>query len=84
VRQYQHGSADDYDATCRRGLTFHRTLAGDWTQSVARMARGNNLLTLIVALHDEWRAFARPFACIEMKSLAALRASQRLAIPLGI
>ncbi len=83
VRQYQHGELPNEPMQHVEGLTFHRTLAEATGPSPLREWREvAQLADAIVALHDEW-----PFDLLHAHSpalngLAALRASQRLAIPL--
>ncbi len=83
VRQYQHGEVPGASSQCVEGLTFHRTLAEAQGPSPLREWREVSLLAeAIVALYSEW-----PFDILHAHSpalngLAALRASQRLGVPL--
>jgi PEP-CTERM/exosortase A-associated glycosyltransferase len=83
VRQYQHGELPAEQVQHVEGLTFYRTLAEASGPSPFREWREVvQLADAIVALHDEW-----PFDLLHAHSpalngLAALRASQRLGIPL--
>lgn len=83
VRQYQHGELPVEPVQHVEGLTFHRTLAEASGPSPLREWREvAQLADAIVALHDKW-----PFDLLHAHSpalngLAALRASQRLAVPL--
>lgn len=83
VRQYQHGEVPGAPSQSVEGLTFHRTLAQAAGPSPLREWREVSLLAdAIVALHAEW-----PFDILHAHSpalngLAALRASQRLGVPL--
>lgn len=83
VRQYQHGLVPGAPSQTVEGLTFYRTLAEASGPSPLREWREVSLLAdAIVALHGEW-----PFDLLHAHSpalngLAALRASQRLGVPL--
>jgi PEP-CTERM/exosortase A-associated glycosyltransferase len=83
VRQYQHGEVPGIPSQNVEGLTFHRTLAEASGPSPLREWREVSLLTdAIIALHAKW-----PFDILHAHSpalngLAALRASQRLGVPL--
>jgi PEP-CTERM/exosortase A-associated glycosyltransferase len=83
VRQYQHGLVPGAPSQEVEGLTFHRTLAEASGPSPLREWREVSLLAdSIIALHAEW-----PFDILHAHSpalngLAALRASQRLGVPL--
>jgi PEP-CTERM/exosortase A-associated glycosyltransferase len=83
VRQYQHGEVPGASRQTVEGMTFHRTLAEAQGPSPLREWREVSLLAdAIVALHSEW-----PFDILHAHSpalngLAALRASQRLGVPL--
>lgn len=83
VRQYQHGEVPGAASQAVEGLLFHRTLAEAQGPSPLREWREVSLLAdAIVALHAEW-----PFDILHAHSpalngLAALRASQRLGVPL--
>jgi PEP-CTERM/exosortase A-associated glycosyltransferase len=82
VRQYQHGLVPGTPSQMIEGLTFHRTLAEANGPSPLREWREVSLLTdAIIALHEEW-----PFDLLHAHSpalngLAAVRASQRLGVP---
>jgi PEP-CTERM/exosortase A-associated glycosyltransferase len=83
VRQYQHGLLPGAPSQVVEGLTFHRTLAEASGPSPLREFREVSMLAdAIIALHAEW-----PFDLLHAHSpalngLAALRASQRLGVPL--
>ncbi|MBL0925563.1 MAG: glycosyltransferase [Sphingomonadaceae bacterium] len=83
VRQYQHGLVPGAPSQIVDGLTFHRTLAEANGPTPLREWREVSLLAdAIIALHDEW-----PFDLLHAHSpalngLAAVRASQHLAVPL--
>jgi PEP-CTERM/exosortase A-associated glycosyltransferase len=83
VRQYQHGLVPGAPSQQLEGLIFHRTLAQAIGPSPLREWREVSLLAdAIVALHADW-----PFDLLHAHSpalngLAALRASQRLGVPL--
>jgi PEP-CTERM/exosortase A-associated glycosyltransferase len=83
VRQYQHGLLPGAPSQVVEGLTFHRTLAEASGPSPLREFREVSMLAdAIIALHAEW-----PFDLLHAHSpalngLAALRASQRLDVPL--
>ncbi len=83
VRQYQHGLVPGAPSQTVEALTFHRTLAEASGPSPLREWREVSLLAdAIVELHAEW-----PFDILHAHSpalngLAALRASQRLGVPL--
>jgi PEP-CTERM/exosortase A-associated glycosyltransferase len=83
VRQYQHGQVPHAASETVEGLTFHRTLAAANGPSPLREWREVSLLAdAIVALHAQ-----SPFDILHAHSpalngLAALRASQRLGVPL--
>jgi PEP-CTERM/exosortase A-associated glycosyltransferase len=83
VRQYQHGLVPGAPSQTVEGLTFHRTLAEASGPSPLREFREVSMLAdAIIALHAEW-----PFDLLHAHSpalngLAALRASQRLRVPL--
>jgi PEP-CTERM/exosortase A-associated glycosyltransferase len=83
VRQYQHGLVPGAPSQIIEGLSFHRTLAEANGPTPLREWREVSLLAeAIVALHAEW-----PFDILHAHSpalngLAALRASQRLGVPL--
>jgi PEP-CTERM/exosortase A-associated glycosyltransferase len=83
VRQYQHGLVPGAPSQTVEGLTFHRTLAEAAGPSPLREFREVSMLAdAIIALHSEW-----PFELLHAHSpalngLAALRASQRLGVPL--
>lgn len=83
VRQYQHGQVPHAASETVEGLTFHRTLAEANGPSPLREWREVSLLAdAIVALHAQ-----SPFDILHAHSpalngLAALRASQRLGVPL--
>jgi PEP-CTERM/exosortase A-associated glycosyltransferase len=83
VRQYQHGLLPGAPSQVVEGLTFHRTLAEASGPSPLREFREVSMLAdAIIALHAEW-----PFDVLHAHSpalngLAALRASQRLGVPL--
>lgn len=83
VRQYQHGEVPDAPSQTVESLTFYRTLAEVGGPTPLREWREISLLAdAIIALHAEW-----PFDILHAHSpalngLAALRASQRLGVPL--
>ena len=83
VRQYQHGEVPDTASQTVEGLTFHRTQAEANGPSPLREWREVSMLAdAIIALHAQW-----PFDILHAHSpalngLAALRASQRLGVPL--
>lgn len=83
VRQYQHGLIPGAPSQKVEGLTFHRTLAEASGPSPLREFREVSMLAdAITALYAEW-----PFDILHAHSpalngLAALRASQRLGVPL--
>ena len=83
VRQYQHGLVPGAPSQVVEGLTFHRTLAEASGPSPLREFREVSMLAdAIITLHGEW-----PFDLLHAHSpalngLAALRASQRLGVPL--
>ncbi len=83
VRQYQHGLVPGAPCQNIEALTFHRTLAEASGPSPLREFREVAMLAdAIIALHAEW-----PFDLLHAHSpalngLAALRASQRLGVPL--
>ena len=83
VRQYQHGEVPGATSQAVEGLTFHRTLAEASGPSPLREWREVSLLAdAIVELYNQW-----PFDILHAHSpalngLAALRASERLGVPL--
>ena len=83
VRQYQHGQTVGDISEQVEGLTFHRTMTEASGPSPLREWREVNALAeAILALHAKW-----PFDILHAHSpalngLAALRAAQRLGIPL--
>jgi PEP-CTERM/exosortase A-associated glycosyltransferase len=83
VRQYQHGQTVDARSETVEGLVFHRTMIEASGPSPLREWREVSALAdAIVALHADW-----PFDLLHAHSpalngLAALRASQRLGVPL--